>query len=67
VVDASIQLWSVNRGPADAVVGEDPDGTSTLKRVELQLRVLVDRRNSRVSNYSHTDYSCLKIPLKPLF
>jgi hypothetical protein len=49
------------------VVGEDPDGTSTLKRVELQLRVLVDRRNSRVSNYSHTDYSCLKIPLKPLF
>ena len=50
VVETCIKVGSARGRATHAMVGEDAGGPGFLKRVELKLGILVNRRHPRVSN-----------------
>ena len=61
MVEAGIEMGSGRGGAAHAIVGEDAGRSGFLKRVELELGILVGGADSRVSNNGQRR-SCLIIP-----
>lgn len=57
------ELRTLYRGSTDASVGKCPDCAGSLECRELEIKVLLRRRNPRIPDYSHGRPAILLIPI----